>query len=346
MDRANEDDPTIGEMRRRRALAEPCVSDGVADEEPTGISNPVSGGGSSRMSRSRSAGREKRPTSPSQVRANRRNAKQSTGPRTEKGKRRSSQNATRHGGSAQTLFAIPTGVLAEDEEQLQADVDAIVRCLAPRDALERAEAKQVALPYIRIDRIDKYESQVLAEEGAWHQFSESGPDIPGDHSVAGARASHLARIYPELVMRECRRFIDHILRPDSLEERDWLAMVNFVHSMHDEPILGPLDSEDGIETRDHRSLFFSLVRCHWESEETAVSWALKVTVSVTDHVRAVRMVGSPRASRTALAGEMHNAAKLRAAAEKSLLFHMSIYERLRARPLANGDEDGQFDIGG
>src|SRR5204862_7922447 len=41
MDHDNDDDPTIGEMRRRRALAEPCVSDELVDDEPT-VLGPVS----------------------------------------------------------------------------------------------------------------------------------------------------------------------------------------------------------------------------------------------------------------------------------------------------------------
>jgi hypothetical protein len=41
MDRDNDDDPTIGEMRRRRPLAEPCVSDELVDDEPN-VLGPVS----------------------------------------------------------------------------------------------------------------------------------------------------------------------------------------------------------------------------------------------------------------------------------------------------------------
>src|SRR6059058_5215943 len=41
MDHDNDDDPTIGEMRRRRPLAEPCVSDELVDDEPT-VLGPVS----------------------------------------------------------------------------------------------------------------------------------------------------------------------------------------------------------------------------------------------------------------------------------------------------------------
>jgi hypothetical protein len=53
----------------------------------------------------------RKPPSEAQLRANRQNARRSTGPRTEEGKRRSSLNAMRHGFTAQTL-SLPQEELA------------------------------------------------------------------------------------------------------------------------------------------------------------------------------------------------------------------------------------------
>jgi hypothetical protein len=279
-------------------------------------------------------------TSGRQRRANQQNAAKSTGPRTEAGKRRSSQNATRHGANAQSLFAIPTGVLAEDEVELKEHVDAIVRALDPRDALEEEEASQVALATIRLHRIDRFEALTIADDGAWQRFASNDTDVSGQHTSAAANTAPLTKYFPETLIRECLNFLDHLLHPGPERERDWLRMCEFVYSVQGEPIPDRLGDARGAITSDHRAEFFSLVRRHWDTEENAARWASNLIESVQGKLTTARLVGQSRASRAALAGGMEHASRQRARAERSLPLHLSIYEQLRARPLTDRGSEG------
>src|SRR5437867_9952354 len=72
------------------------------------------------------------PVSPRKRRANRRNARQSTGPRTSGGKRRSSRNAVTHG-----IFAADVVVLdGESRAQFIVAQQAYIRRLNPQDLVE------------------------------------------------------------------------------------------------------------------------------------------------------------------------------------------------------------------
>ena len=66
-------------------------------------------------------------TTDKQIAANRQNAKNSTGPRTERGKRRSRRNAIRHGLTAETVIDV-----LEDPAEYEALAAAICR-LSPAD---------------------------------------------------------------------------------------------------------------------------------------------------------------------------------------------------------------------
>ena len=76
--------------------------------------------------------------------ANRRNAEKSTGPRSAAGKIVSATNALRHGAYASTAAAIPRGRFAEDQADVDAYVEGIIRSLSPRDDLELAQANRIA----------------------------------------------------------------------------------------------------------------------------------------------------------------------------------------------------------
>ena len=98
---------------------------------------------------------------PKQVKANRRNARKSTGPRTAGGKARSSQNALTHG-----LFSRTALVRGEDEAVLAALRADLVARLDPIDELERLLADRVVTAAWRLRRAGRYEREVLEYEWA------------------------------------------------------------------------------------------------------------------------------------------------------------------------------------
>jgi hypothetical protein len=82
-----------------------------------------------------------------QAETRRQNGKQSRGPRTEEGKRRSSQNATTHGHWARKLYPLLRGPLREDPEELSAFLNGYIRELNP--------GSHVILQQMALDAADK-----------------------------------------------------------------------------------------------------------------------------------------------------------------------------------------------
>ena len=128
--------------------------------------------------------------------ANRRNALQSTGPKTPEGAEGCKLNALRHG-----LRAVQMVVPGEDLGDWEAHRDAIVDDLAPHGALEFALAEQVAVKLWRLGRVVRYEADLIANAQAEdellrahemiHQRDNIGrptrTDIPTREDVANAR---------------------------------------------------------------------------------------------------------------------------------------------------------------
>lgn len=88
---------------------------------------------------------------PQRIQANRVNAQFSTGPKSESGKIRSSQNAKTHG-----LFAVRRA-----SEELSAFTAPIIADLAPASFLERQLAESIAHDHFRLNRIREIESRIF-----------------------------------------------------------------------------------------------------------------------------------------------------------------------------------------
>jgi len=95
-------------------------------------------------------------TSFRQIEANRRNALRSTGPTTENGKRRSRQNAIRHGLSAETVVEI-----VEDIEDYRGFEATIIADYDARTAVERELVLRLASLLWRLRRATLIETELL-----------------------------------------------------------------------------------------------------------------------------------------------------------------------------------------
>jgi hypothetical protein len=95
-------------------------------------------------------------TSFRQIEANRRNALRSTGPTTENGKRRSRQNAVRHGLSAETVVEI-----VEDIDDYRGFEAAIIADYDAQTAVEREMVLRLASLLWRLRRATMIETELL-----------------------------------------------------------------------------------------------------------------------------------------------------------------------------------------
>ena len=91
-----------------------------------------------------------------QIQANRNNAQNSTGPRTEEGKSRASQNALKHG-----LLARDAVLPGEDPADFDAQLAALEADIQPQGALECELVRQLADAQWRMQRLSRLETAYL-----------------------------------------------------------------------------------------------------------------------------------------------------------------------------------------
>jgi hypothetical protein len=124
----------------------------------------------------------KRPISEARLRANRENAKNSSGPRSEEGKKRSSLNATRHGLLAQTLH-LPEEEMAAYHEF----TDSFVKGMVPIGVVETQLAHACADLQFRLNRV----------AAAEHNLFSIGHVENGDLWEPGHPEAHTALAFAE-----------------------------------------------------------------------------------------------------------------------------------------------------
>jgi hypothetical protein len=121
------------------------------------------------------------------ARANAENARHSTGPRTGPGKQKSSMNALKHGGFAKVPVAIPRGPFAEDTVELDEFIAGITDSLDPRDAVEREQARRIAMCCVRSRRLNGFEAEALGRRQP-RDVDDSSEGEPLERQLARARA--------------------------------------------------------------------------------------------------------------------------------------------------------------
>ncbi len=58
-------------------------------------------------------------------------------------------------------MAIERGPFMEDQAEVAAFFDSLVESLAPRDAVEAAQARSIAATHVRLRRLDRFEAAAL-----------------------------------------------------------------------------------------------------------------------------------------------------------------------------------------
>jgi hypothetical protein len=127
---------------------------------------------------------------PEQIAANRSNATHSTGPRTDAGRARSSQNALRHG-----LTAVRVLIPGENEEEFLLLRDAVHESMEPRSGLEAEIMNRLIVYLWRLRRTAELEAGLLTdltlialEKDAMTQYAAAKKRE--ENEAAGERAKH------------------------------------------------------------------------------------------------------------------------------------------------------------
>jgi len=149
-----------------------------------------------------------------QLEANRRNAQQSTGPRTEEGKRTSSLNALRHGLTSRVVV-LPT----EDLAAYNRFSDEFLADLAPGTFAERQCAQTIIDTQWRLNRVRSLEDGMLAlgHFGPEGQIDPGHPEIHAALTAAAVYRGH-SQAFVNLSMHEQRLYRILTAASKSLEE--------------------------------------------------------------------------------------------------------------------------------
>jgi hypothetical protein len=108
-------------------------------------------------------------SSQKQIEANRRNARKSTGPKSEKGKANSRMNALRHGLSAEQATLPHEN--EDDYEKLRAGM---LESYAPQDSAEQALVEELVNAYWRLLRLHRVENRYWEHLGGCYNRADEG----------------------------------------------------------------------------------------------------------------------------------------------------------------------------
>jgi hypothetical protein len=218
-----------------------------------------------------------------QIEANRRNAQQSTGPRTEIGKQTSSLNALRHGLTSR-IVVLPT----EDLAAYQSFSAEFLVELAPETFAERQFAQTIIDTQWRLNRVRALEDGMLAlgHYGPESQIDAGHPEIHAALTAAAVFREH-SQAFVNLSMHEQRLYRILTAASKSLEDMkakriadrqaalDAASQQHNLNKMLDLPFepqtAGFVFKPEEIETecRRHRRLLEAKIaqECHYDPEK-------------------------------------------------------------------------------
>ena len=125
-----------------------------------------------------------------QIEANQRNAKRSTGPRTDRGKSRARLNSFKHGMAARTIMPV---LPQEDPKQLEERIQEWISDVQPRNAIECELVYQAARLSLAIDRGERIETAHLTRRV--RKAEQVRAQRPGAAAQAGSRARPQAAVH-------------------------------------------------------------------------------------------------------------------------------------------------------
>ena len=171
-------------------------------------------------------------TSTKQVQANRENAKLSTGPRTEEGKKRTSRNALKHGFRAKDPL-IP----GEDPEEFARHNAELMNDLGPASVVEQNLVEQLVDITWRLKRFGRIEAAVINDLFDKAAEQEGNQDKDGEQLLGNALAdSHALNRLSRYEAQLARRYHNAMkeLREVQKRRRQRLALSTLLSSQADE----------------------------------------------------------------------------------------------------------------
>jgi len=289
-----------------------ATTQGSTDPEPSGPSEPT-------VEDPRPARTWKKTMSASQIAANGRNARRSTGPRTGEGKNRSSRNAVRHGGYISQLHIIDCGRFAEDPDEVGDNVHAIVDSLDPRTGVEQALAFRIAMGFVAHNRLDFYEAGAISAINPTASLAPR-PDADPLHE-------DLARQIAEVLN-------DPEDRPTSpWSALVWLVVTNLWAGKPHPKVAGLWDdSTKPTDDAGWEAVFHTLIKIRFSSTEDATAWARSCMWTHQAAIARLRDAEAHEKAQTAL-NTIERVLASRSRVDRGLWLNLELYRKMRVAEL-------------
>lgn len=205
-----------------------------------------------------------------QVRANRENSKKSTGPKTDDGKAKSSQNALKHHIYRSMIEPIQDGTMAEDPDEFFDKVNQLIDAMNPRDAIELELATRFVGVIIKLERNDRWGALSMNDAA----LMTNGDYAAGARSAFGVRETRLG----------LGRLFGYLAGGPSLFPKsppDFQDLAESIYWNGPKPhvkVKGLWDDENTPSTQDQWRIAFETLKKHsWADDAAAVEW-LKIEI--------------------------------------------------------------------
>ena len=171
----------------------------------------------------------KKQTTKKQTKANRANAKKSTGPRTAEGKARVRHNSVTHGLRTEDVV-VRGGPTAEDPAEFSSLLGSMLNDCKPKGALERVLVERLTVSYWRLRRAYRFEARAIEQANKPNPMSEMLEELsqlpvnkPGPQELPGLRSLDKLVRYEMMIDRELLRTaaqLQHLQHVRKQEEED------------------------------------------------------------------------------------------------------------------------------
>jgi hypothetical protein len=267
------------------------------------------------------------------ITANRKNAQRSTGPKTEEGKARSSQNAQTKGIYTRTAWPISTGPYAEDPDEFITRVAVAIKAHAPRDVAEADIAEQIVLTIVKLQRTNRIEADLLASSGS---ITQADLSMMSKHFGADPRRALVAEA-----------MADHVSRRKPAAGSLYRLMCELVHDVKAGGKITVQDlwtsEREPTDDAEWQRVFDTLVHHFWGDDAEAVEhWANTVGLEANLAQRAFEDALRSREARSALDAS-DSAARLSDRLIRQLRGLYEVFTQLQKRELADSTTEDYQD---
>lgn len=216
----------------------------------------------------------------------------------------------------------------------------VIESLAPRDGLERQQARVLIAAYRRLERLDRFETAALAGDGQPSDLERSLRGDPDKTRLVSKLATTFMSVHAfDLDETDGDEIVIEGDPEEDIPDKhvSWQSMARFVRMHGPDPKVGVKDlwsrELEPKSTTEWRKAFIALLQHHWPDRDDAWSWAQFIWAKRGIEAEELAVKEAASASMRSMNSTLDQASKLRERALKELTVAMALYAQLEVRAL-------------